>query len=707
MEIRKASTRAKEIIQILCSQTQYITIASIAEKLNISSRTILRELDEVEELLEKSGVKLDKKTNRGLYIKGSIDEKASVLKLLEVLGENKIFTPQERQSIILSELLQKQEPAKLFYFTKIFDVSEGTISRDLDGLDAWLKQYDLKLIRKPGLGVYVEGAEASIRKATINLIYENIDQNDLHNFIKEKFKMVSQSQLGIQVKMRNRLLNLIDNDTVSQLEALIHEIESILGYSLADSAYVGLVVHLALAVQRIRNCEKITIEKSYLNEVRQKPEFRVAEHLGRSIEKILAIEIPEDEIAYITMHIIGSKNRDVVNEQQGSGTSGYELVRLAREIIRVAERESNCYLEQNHKLLVGLVNHLGPAINRLKMNMDIRNPLLNEIKAFYPHIIEISKKCAQLIENHYHVKIPESEIGYIALHLGAAIEKKEVGDKGIYKAAVACPSGIGASRMLASRIENEYENIVISDVVSTIKLEDYILKAKEIDFIISTVPIQKVSLPVVVVAPLLTLADRLKLDKFLKDFEALEESSTKEKRSTVDLKSKLIQLSKYSETIIEILDNFFIEENSEAESIKELIHFASVRLCNEPEKQLQMQQELANRENQGNTRISGKEFVLIHCRSEAADRIQLGVIRLREPIIYTNQRNEQEKVFFAVIMVAPYETSKESLEVVGEISRLLIEKSNVLRLFKEGSKQAVDEELSFRLNRFYKVKSSN
>jgi mannitol operon transcriptional antiterminator len=707
MDINKASTRAKEIISILCKETQYITIASIAEKLNVSSRTILRELDEVEKLLKHHGVRLDKKPNRGLNVNGSIDDKTNLLKLVETQRENKIYAPHERQTIILSELLQNQNPTKLYYFTKIFNVSEGTVSRDLDSLEGWMKQYSLKLIRKPGLGVYVEGSEGEIRRAIINLIYENVDQNHLHNFMRENFKISADRQLGIEIRMRNRLLNLIDRNTITKLEILIHEVEDIMGYSFADSAYVGLVVHLALAVQRIRNNEKITVDKEYLDDIKGKPEYVAAEHLVKSIEKALEIKIPQDEIAYITMHIIGSKNRDIFHEAQGSVIGGFELVKLARDMIKVAELESNCYLEQNQKLLEGLVNHLGTAISRLKMNMDIRNPLLEEIKAFYPHIMEISKKCAEVIEHRFNIHIPESEIGYIAMHLGAAIEKKETDDKRVYWAAVACPSGIGASRMLASRIENEYENIMVSEIISTIKLEEYALEKAKVDFVISTVPINGITLPVIVVTPLLSLTDKLMIDKYLKECSKQEMDDSRGKRTTVDLKSKLIQMSKYSESIIELLDHLFILDDCDADSIKELIALASEQLGDTKEKQDMLERELTDRESKGNTRISGKEFVLIHCRSEAIDRIQLGVIRLRTPISYANNRGELENICFAVIMVAPLQTSKEPLEVIGEVSRLLIEKSNFLRIIKEGTKQSIYEELSMRLNHFYKIKSSN
>lgn len=56
------------------------------------------------------------------------------------------------------------------------------------------------------------------------------------------------------------------------------------------------------------------------------------------------------------------------------------------------------FLEYNEQSILWLTNHLGPAINRLKMKMNIRNPLLKEIKEHYPEIFKLAKKCVEPVE---------------------------------------------------------------------------------------------------------------------------------------------------------------------------------------------------------------------------------------------------------------------------------------------------------------------
>ncbi|GAA3313292.1 hypothetical protein GCM10020331_003100 [Ectobacillus funiculus] len=61
-----------------------------------------------------------------------------------------------------------------------------------------------------------------------------------------------------------RLLGLVEKKKLLIVEQVIKDISEELSYSMADSAYIGLVVHLALAIERILQGENITIDPVYL-----------------------------------------------------------------------------------------------------------------------------------------------------------------------------------------------------------------------------------------------------------------------------------------------------------------------------------------------------------------------------------------------------------------------------------------------------------
>ena len=68
-------------------------------------------------------------------------------------------------------------------------------------------------------------------------------------------------------------------------------------------AFVGLLVHQALAVQRMRRHERIKLAPEVLADLQSKPEFKLAADLGAKIANEFAITINEAETGYIALHI--------------------------------------------------------------------------------------------------------------------------------------------------------------------------------------------------------------------------------------------------------------------------------------------------------------------------------------------------------------------------------------------------------------------
>ncbi|MCG8485352.1 MAG: transcription antiterminator, partial [Clostridia bacterium] len=568
------TSRIKQILEMICDASDSITVKKIAKKLGVSTRTILREMPTVEKWLENNDFRLIKKPRIGIKLIATLEDRKRLKRLLDSEWIEKIYTPEERQLLILSELLERKEPTKFFYFSHLLKVSEGTISHDLDKVEDWGNRYKLTLIRKPGLGVYLTGDEEDFRRATINLLYEHFDETQMLHIMKHNLTTQGKAKDSIEINTRNKLMNLIDREIIKVIETIIHKVEGDLEYTLTDSSYAGLIVHIALAIQRIKNNENIKMNEDILSELINSEEYKIAEKIVDQISESIGIEIPNDEIGYITMHLKGSKMRNGANKNDFKDIDefiidNFELTRLVNKMIKIAESESGYALQHNENLLVGLVSHLRPTINRLKMNLDIRNPLLSKIKEMYPEIFEISKKSAEVINERFNFSMPEAEIGFIAMHIGAAIEKNMLDQSianRIFHVIVACTSGIGTSKILAARLKKEFEHLKIVDSVSTLQINELWLEENKIDLVISTVYVEKCIIPWVKVNPLLLKEDVIKIQ------EALEELAINSKQTfhhnielELDLKERACALKEYSEGIFEILDSFFFKDQLEIE----------------------------------------------------------------------------------------------------------------------------------------------
>lgn len=709
------TSRAKQILEIICNTLDSITVKKISERLGVSTRTILREMPTVEKWLKDNDFELVKKPRIGIKLIAALEDRERLKRLLDRELIEKTFTPEERQSLIISELLERKEPTKLFYFSSILKVSEGTISHDLDKVENWIKKYKLDLVRRPGLGVYLKGNEEAFRKAMINLLYENLDENQMLNIIRQNLTAITQTQQSIEISTKNRLINLIDKEIIKEIEMVIQAAEGDLEYNLTDSSYTGLIVHLALAIQRIKNNEKITMKDDMLKELIHSDEYEIAEKIANQISKSLGVDIPKDEIGYITMHLKGSKMRNGVYKSDFKDIDefiidNFELTKLVNQMIKIAENESGYSLKHNENLLVGLVSHLRPAIDRLKMNLDIRNPLLLKIKEIYPEIFEISKKCAQVINKRFNVEMPETEIGFIAMHIGAAIEKKrQLGSKAnrIYNVVVACTSGIGTSKLLATRLKKEFKNLHIVDTVSTVQIKEKWLKENKIDLIISTVYVDEASVPIVNVNPLLLEDDIEKIGSTLEKLDTHIENTVKiNYKLDCNLKERASALRDYGEGVFEILEGFFFEENLNVDNIDELIDHISNSVGTNIEDINSINNDLKAREKDGSTILSGKEFTLLHCRTKGVNTLRLGLIRLssENPISCSNNSGEKERIKTALIMMTPFDKNRRHLETISEISRCIIDEPRFIDILALGTSEDIYNEVNRILNRFLNSK---
>lgn len=688
--------RTASILKLILASDTAKSVSDIAASLGLSTKTISRELPEVSAVLSEHGLTLGKKKGTGLTIEGTAADVESLRETVERVSGHS-YSIEERRAIIVSQLLPNREPVKLFTLSAMLGVTDSTISNDLDKLDAWFKGHGLELVRRPGLGVYVEGEERAIRQAIIEYIYDNIAEQELLELVRASLAD-DEEKAGV---VSGYLLDLVDKEIIHRLERLIREAERELQMTLSDEAFIGLVIHLALAVQRIRKGEKIHIRDEFLAELAKKSEYKTAERIGAEIAREFDITVTIDEVGYITMHLLGARSRYRAKESSAV-MDNFHLVRLAKSIMRRAEERTGESLYRNSELLTGLVNHLGPSVSRLRMQMDIRNPLLAEMKERYPELMQLARHAVADVERELELKFPESELAFIAMHLSAALTDSTLGARREVSVIVACPTGMGTSRLLASRLRQEYAQLQLVDLVSTLQLTPGYFDTHTADIIISTVPIPSVPVPVVVVSPLLTLEDRARLTQAI---EHAADSAPDVREAAIappDFKSGLELMAVYNEAILSLLNHFFFIEERAAMAVTE-VAAAVGRLVGADESAAQgIARALLAREDQGSTAVTGSGMIMLHCRTSAVAGLRLGIVHLGEYFMYPSEPTERIRT--AIVMLAPQSSSCYELETIGYIASILLERWGLIDVLHEGDERLIYEELVRIFREFYAKK---
>lgn len=693
--------RTASILSQLAEAESFLPLGELAGRLGVSAKTVARDLPEAEEFLslEGEGACLEMKKGAGLRLRGSHEARA---RLLEKLGKvkNHSYTPEERLSIIVSRLLPEKEPVKLFYLSSLLGVTDSTVSSDLDKLEGWFKGHGLKLVRKPGLGVYVAGEERKIRQAIIAYIYDHVTEAELLALVQANLQEEKGPEPG---RAARYLLDLVDKEIIHSLEVVIRRAERQMERRLSDQAFIGILVHLALAVQRLRKGENIKLQPEYLERLKQKQEFSVASRMGEEISREFGLTVTEDEAGYIAMHLLGARSRYREESLSGTVLDNFHLVRLAKSIMKAAEERSGEPLYRDGELLAGLVNHLGPSISRMELKMDIRNPLLGEMKEKFPELMALAKGSVREAERELELTFPESELAYIAMHLSAALMGTDLLTRASARVIVACPTGMGTSRLLAGQLKKYYaENLVIAEQMAALELSSEFMASARPDFIISTVPIPQVQVPVVVVGALLSEEDRQRIDGAIRSLSVSRVEEKAARKVKLDFVSALRVLSAYEGAILTLLDSFFFLNLPEAMTVQEAAAAIGRQAGRTAEAAKGIEGALLAREDQGSTAIAGGHMIMLHCRSPFVQGLQLGIVRLGEYFLYPAE--PREKIRTAIVLLAPRDCSCYELETIGHISSILLERWGLLDMLHEGSQVHIKAELVRIFREFYEAK---
>ena len=479
------STREKEIIEMLIKyHGQYVTIYDIAQHLAVSSRTIHRELKSIEPFLASFNIELERVTKKGLQLSGNSSAVHSLKN--ELIQQVTIDLSQEEQKvIILYALIQAKEPIKQYSLAHEIGVSTQTLAKLLDELDDELDQYQLTLQKKRGEGIHLYGAESKKRELLSQLMVNNLNSTSVYSVIENHFvyQSINQSQLPM-----------VDLDKIFQVERILMDHLGQLPYSLTESSYLTLTVHIILSIDRMLKGEYVALNDDIYNSVKDTFEHQVASALALHLEHIYGVQFNQTEVTFITIHLRGAKRKETTEVFKNNKDDQ----RIEKLIHMVSE-----YSQQTFKdwrtLSEGLKLHIIPAINRLNANIETYNPLTEMIKHKYPRLFESVHQ--GLIKTWPNFKFPESEIAFIVLHFGGAIQKQATP---FYNVLVVCSSGIGTSRLLATRLQQTFSEIQQTTQASVGDLNS--IDIQQYDAIISTVNLD-ISLPYLTVNPLLPDAD--------------------------------------------------------------------------------------------------------------------------------------------------------------------------------------------------------
>ncbi|WP_346354071.1 BglG family transcription antiterminator [Azotosporobacter soli] len=483
--MKELQQRQKQILKYLLQTEDFAPVKKVAAVLQCSVKTIRNDLAG----MEKSGVLLEKTAGRGIRILpagrdhiGDIVAESNSLPDLSV---------ENRRLKILFELFEgTKEKLSIQYLADKYFVSKTSIVNDFKVIEEKLAKYNLQL-KKSMQGTYLVGAESDIRKAMVERLNELICA-----------KQVETSRIDKETILE--LEEHFGEFNVNQVKEIVEKAEALLQYQITEPYYINLITHLLILIRRTKQGKTIYAQ-SKAEKMLDTSFYRVSQEVAKCLSDTFAIPINEEEVFYIYRYLMSSGGV-IAQETYGGKNNAVDdlLQQMATEMIALAEQISQLQFLFTPLLFNNLILHLKPMLNRIEYNIEIKNPLLAEIKEEFPAIVLLLKLVILKIRMRYQLpRISEDEISYIAVYFQSAIEEA-IQRKNVM---IICSTGVGTSHLLAKRVTNQFPEWNIVDIISAKELERK-KDLTQIDLVLSTVKLAKpINKPVAYVSALFNKTD--------------------------------------------------------------------------------------------------------------------------------------------------------------------------------------------------------
>ncbi|MEH7093508.1 BglG family transcription antiterminator [Neobacillus vireti] len=678
------TTREKAIIELLVKTSGKQTAASLANHLNVSGRTVHRDLSGVEKILQMFDLHLIRHLETGLRIEGKNE---NIFRLVQKITSMVPIdqTPEEKKLQLLIVLMQ-EDAFKIQSLAMELGVSNVTITNYIEELTDWLSPFNVTITRKRGVGVDLTGAESAKRKALASyfLLYfyeELIESLFLLENGKYTQELVVNYFLPEYIAVIDRLVNTIFNSTQQRL---------------ADNDYIGLIVHIGITMQRTDALFLLEKDSESMN---LPTEYNLIKEICGQLEEAFSVTFTEQDLIYLAGILKGSKLQSVDVVPYDS----LVLSKMVKTLIQDVSSQLHIDLTNDFSLYQGLLAHMEPSLYRIKQQMGLFNPLKEEIKQKYPFLFLAVKNSVEKQFTDLD-SIPDDEIAFIVLHFGSALVMRE--EKLSINALIVCPTGIGTSKMLASRIKKEINGIDHFEIKSIKEIQNQ-TSLKRFDLIISTVKLPFLDIDYLLVSPLLTEENIITIRNFLKN----NLKKVTEKRSYLPLSETnafvtdvkpngtifevLNMLKDVQKSIEAVLTNFKVYKMQQVKDHEKVL--AEMVITIQKQKLLtssiDVLASLRERERKGGLGIPGTGMGLFHCRDKNIHELIFQISPLQEPIMIKGMDGQDMSMKTLLLLLAPEELSVREQEIVSLISTSLIENQEAIMIFSSANEQVIRAKL--------------
>ncbi|MBZ7621332.1 PRD domain-containing protein [Klebsiella michiganensis] len=453
-------------------QNETLPQEELAQRLSVSTRTVRADITALNALLLHYGAQFILTRGSGYQLVIHDPTRYQTLEESAPKAQHIPRTAADRIHFLLVRFLTSAFSIKLEDLADTWFVSRATLQGDMVDVRERFQRYQLTLETRPRHGMKLFGSEVSIRACLTDLLWELSQQGPLNPLIGEEA---------------------FDASVPTLLAGVLQETLTRHHVRLTDAGERFICLYVAVAVRRVS--EGYPLADFSAEDVGQNVRD-AARELANTMQQLAGKLLAPAEEEWLCVHLAARQVQDV-----DPGTiSADDDEALVNYILRYINQQYNYNLLDDAQLHADLLTHIKTMITRVRYQIMIPNPLLENIKQHYPMAWDMTLAAVSSWGKYTPYAISENEIGFLVLHIGVGLERHyNIGYQRQPQVLLVCDTSNAMVRMIEAILQRKYPQLEIAATLSQREYE----QREEIaeDFVISTVRISEKEKPVVTIAP--------------------------------------------------------------------------------------------------------------------------------------------------------------------------------------------------------------
>ena len=443
----------KKLIEILQQQTGPVTAADLAREMGVSLRSVK---NYVSELNREEPSKVIISSRQGYRL-------APGYQFLENGAAGAIpQTYLERAYYLIKKVLIEHETPHVFDLCEELFISYSTLKQNLYKMNQTFAKFHVHFVCKDNCFL-IEGKEKDKRRLASYVIFEETNGHFLDiTDIKKSFP----------------------RHKVDAIAAIIKDTFTKHGFYLNDFAFMNVLLHFIIVLDRVRYGKSVEPRTIYFDHPKEKS---LVEDICCQLEAACELSLSDHERSEISTLV-----RSNVNLATKSGSDeireavGPYIIEAAVQLIDGVRNTYDIDLG-NDNFLLPFSLHLKGLLTRVAQKRVNKNPMLDNIKQNCRIIYDIAVYIALLINREIDQQLAEDEIGFIALHVGAELERQRKNTKKV-SCVLLCPEYRGIETLIYNQLMLNFSGEI--EILTAVPQPDE-LKNHTFDLLFTTVEIEK------------------------------------------------------------------------------------------------------------------------------------------------------------------------------------------------------------------------